>query len=605
MATQSIFQEKNINRMSKLIGAANIGFEQAETSVMPTGQFGFTAIIETDKTKLKSTSFDFEYDIPFDDDIVPNEAEIKIYNLTDDTISNFKKDNMVTITAGYGTDTGIILRGKISKVKTVFKDCDKITTIYVLDNFNYTDGYIVEETFSENTKASYILKTLLDKVGLPVNVFEIKRDHTYTSTTTVKGSITENIKTYANVCGVGVWVNKQGVYCQSICSGENISFTVCSKTGMIGSPEPYEESGTYEEYKDTVVGYTINMLAQHRMTTAAIVNVDSKNCNGAFRVCSGSHSYDGLSATTTIKCIEKITTEIVQTDGTSSSKSTSGVINKAIQWAVDIAKDNSHSYSQEVRWGPHYDCSSFAISAYQQAGLSVKEKGASYTGNMYDAFIACGFEDVTSSCNLSDGTGMKKGDVLLNKVHHAALVQKNGGTTVEARNTSYGIVADVTYRNYPWDCVLRYSKDNSVDSNGKWITGHMATTYGNTSSDDNGICGWNGLNYHNISGCHVAIPTYCIKQASCYNSIWANDDFPELANGYGTVLEVRSPDTGRTVKAVVADCGNFGPHNKYNHETALDLPPNTYNALGLSPGKHSIEYRVVGSVKSWNGEQLV
>ena len=36
-----------------------------------------------------------------------------------------------------------------------------------------------------------------------------------------------------------------------------------------------------------------------------------------------------------------------------------GVIDNAVQWATDIANDDSHWYSQDVRWGPHYDCSSF------------------------------------------------------------------------------------------------------------------------------------------------------------------------------------------------------------------------------------------------------
>ena len=137
----------------------------------------------------------------------------------------------------------------------------------------------------------------------------------------------------------------------------------------------------------------------------------------------------------------------------------SGEIERAIQWAVNIANDDTHKYSQATRWGPHYDCSSFAISAYEQAGVPVKSEGATYTGDMKNVFLKCGFEDVTSSCNLSTGAGMKRGDVLLNIVHHAALVQIDGGTTVEARSSSSGIVANVKYRNYPWDCVQRYTLD--------------------------------------------------------------------------------------------------------------------------------------------------
>ena len=135
-----------------------------------------------------------------------------------------------------------------------------------------------------------------------------------------------------------------------------------------------------------------------------------------------------------------------------------GVIDNAVQWATDIANDDSHWYSQDVRWGPHYDCSSFVITAYQNAGVPVKDNGATYTGDMYNVFISCGFKDVTSSCNLSNGAGMLKGDVLLNKADHTALVQADGGTTVEARGTlqklSVGLCTQIYQRRRRLYCKL-------------------------------------------------------------------------------------------------------------------------------------------------------
>ena len=153
-------------------------------------------------------------------------------------------------------------------------------------------------------------------------------------------------------------------------------------------------------------------------------------------------------------------------------------------------------------------------------------------------------------------------------------------------------------------------EDKTDDNTNTWITKWNATCYG-WVGDDNGVCGWNSVRFRAqnsntmlITGCHVAIPTYCVRQASCYNEAWAMEDFPELAGGYGTVLELRSPETGKTCRAVAADCGNFGPHNKYNHNTALDLPPNTLNSLGLSKSTHPIEYRVVGKISSWDGSPV-
>lgn len=91
-------------------------------------------------------------------------------------------------------------------------------------------------------------------------------------------------------------------------------------------------------------------------------------------------------------------------------------IKKAIDWAVSIAKDSSHGYSQYNRWGPDYDCSSFVIQAFQNAKVPVKTNGATYTGDMYNVFLRTGFEDVTSQVSLSTGAGLKMGDVLLDNV---------------------------------------------------------------------------------------------------------------------------------------------------------------------------------------------
>ena len=106
-------------------------------------------------------------------------------------------------------------------------------------------------------------------------------------------------------------------------------------------------------------------------------------------------------------------------------------IEKAVTWALQIAQDPAHGYDQAHRWGPDYDCSSLMISAWQQAGVPVKAAGATYTGNMFQAFLRCGFKDVTAEINLNNGTGLQRGDVLLNAQHHTAM-SIGGGQIVHA-----------------------------------------------------------------------------------------------------------------------------------------------------------------------------
>lgn len=151
----------------------------------------------------------------------------------------------------------------------------------------------------------------------------------------------------------------------------------------------------------------------------------------------------------------------------------SAVITEAVSWAVGIAQDDSHGYSQSNRWGPDYDCSSLVISAYEQAGVPVKEAGATYTANMRRAFEQCGFKSI----KYGSGTVLMKGDVLLNEKHHAALYIGNGQivqASIAETGKIYGKEGDQTTREiefrsfyvyrYGWDYILRYEEKESEDT---------------------------------------------------------------------------------------------------------------------------------------------
>lgn len=136
---------------------------------------------------------------------------------------------------------------------------------------------------------------------------------------------------------------------------------------------------------------------------------------------------------------------------------------KAVEWAIQTANDNSHGYSQADRWGPDYDCSSFVIQAYEQAGIPVRQGGASYTGNMRGAFLGCGFADVTNLVYLNTGSGLLPGDVLLNYSAHTCLYIGNGKVAncrtdeghPQAGDQSGSEIRVQSYWNFPWNCVLR------------------------------------------------------------------------------------------------------------------------------------------------------
>lgn len=151
------------------------------------------------------------------------------------------------------------------------------------------------------------------------------------------------------------------------------------------------------------------------------------------------------------------------------------IINAVCEWMVGIANDNSHGYSQDAnkRWlSPDVDCSSFVILSWENNGdgkTPVKSKyGATYTGNMKQAFTKAGFKAI----KFQKGMALIKGDVLLNEKHHTALylgdnrlVHASGSETggkygKEGDSTGKEVcVRDFYIPSYGWDYVLRYEED--------------------------------------------------------------------------------------------------------------------------------------------------
>lgn len=272
-------------------------------SNVPKGLFGRKAIITSWAVTIDSDELDFEFEVPFDYDLEANEAEITVYNLSSKTIKNLIYNKPITIKAGYKSDMGVIFSGYISKVTTKRDGVDKKTVIKALDSPDLKEKDLANVTYAKGTKASYILKDLINKTHLPIAAFQPKRDWTYKEKVTINSGLMDSIKKYSEVCGISTWINKGKVYAQHISKGTNSYFNVKVETGMIGSPEEFEEEITAEDYKDTVKGYNVKMLLQHRITTGSVVKINSEYVNGEYHVRAGKHTFTPDESYTEIEVI--------------------------------------------------------------------------------------------------------------------------------------------------------------------------------------------------------------------------------------------------------------------------------------------------------------
>ena len=121
------------------------------------------------------------------------------------------------------------------------------------------------------------------------------------------------------------------------------------------------------------------------------------------------------------------------------------LIERYVQWAIDIANDSSHGYTQDLerRWGyPDYDCSSLVISAVRSVGL--KTGDAAWTGNMRSELTKYGFVWHWGT------SGLRRGDILL--VHNSSRQHteiyigkgKTVGAHIAETGGIYGVGGDQT-----------------------------------------------------------------------------------------------------------------------------------------------------------------
>lgn len=259
----------------------------------------------------------------------------------------------------------------------------------------------------------------------------------------------------------------------------------------------------------------------------------------------------------------------------------SSAVESAIAWAIATANDNSHGYSQSSRWGPDYDCSSFVISAFRNAGIDTGT--ATYTGNMRSQFTQHGFQWIPWS-QIGGTYNLQRGDILLNEATHTEIYLGNNQNVGAHSNRGYPQTGDQTgtevsvsgYYNHPWDGVLRYTASSpctcSTDYAGNYYvstnslpltmrSGH-GTGYSTVISIPKGSQvyvsrsdgSWAHVEWNGYSGyCSMAYLTKVNEQAKSYQlHVWVSDtkmgDVPSkytLGNRYYICYELIDKTTGK------------------------------------------------------------
>jgi hypothetical protein len=151
-------------------------------------------------------------------------------------------------------------------------------------------------TFAKGTSGLTIIKRLCKDLGVKLAACSIPYDKVYKKGYRVTGLIENNLEEVVNDCKASMYYRRGKMVIRSIEEGDDEHCTLNSDTGLVESPEPFDDDTDGK-------GYTVKCLLQHRITTASIITVKSETASGKYRAKSGKHYSDGTDFMTEVNVI--------------------------------------------------------------------------------------------------------------------------------------------------------------------------------------------------------------------------------------------------------------------------------------------------------------
>ncbi|MDA3731578.1 hypothetical protein PBV87_08835 [Niameybacter massiliensis] len=233
--------------------------------------------------QIKYPELTVEFNETFDMDTTPLVSEIKLYNLSDNSIAAILQEKTVTVNAGY-QDTGLfcISKGELRQAFTKFEGRDKITTLRTL-NISPDINALYMKTYSKGTSLKDIFTDLLSGSGVNITTLQVpsvsipKAYH-------LKGKKVDVLKKLCKEFGISMTIDNTGLtQIGKVGSlGEDTGYLLKAETGLIGSPIPViDEEG--------LLKYEVKSMFLPGIKALSKLRIESKTLTGNVIVISGSH----------------------------------------------------------------------------------------------------------------------------------------------------------------------------------------------------------------------------------------------------------------------------------------------------------------------------
>ena len=252
--------------------------------------------VTADGRQFAYQGYEIHFTMTFDDTEDPDQASVKIYNLTPETENAIEVGGDFILESGYQGDVGTLLEGIITDVHGEVDGTERVCDIEATDSTEECLNKQVTKSFDPGTKASEVLDFVTSEAGLTMRENRLEDDVEYKRGYVADGKAREVIKDVViNDCKSKAVVTNQELsaipWTDAI---DDAGIVLSQDTGLIGTPTRI--SGDH-----TIRTYEAKCLLEHRLRAGMVVLVHSTTANGAFLIKKGTHKSDRSEHITTLE----------------------------------------------------------------------------------------------------------------------------------------------------------------------------------------------------------------------------------------------------------------------------------------------------------------
>lgn len=282
-------------------------------------QYGFEAkvvVYTRDNTltyqynKDLGKSVEIHFTVPFSTETEKQITEITLYNINPGHFNSIRQGDRVELYAGYHGDVGLLMSGTIFRTTTpTLDEADTAYTLRVLEGPDYTKLPKLNVTFSAGTYAETIVREVVKRSGMKLNIMNTNINKRYNEEYTAEGHPLEILSQIADDTKTSLFYLRGKLTWAFIFAGRNAeTFNLNVNTGLIGSPTVESRDDDWQDGDDDDGlgrwSFSCESILNYHLTTFARVDVHSKYLNHGMYVINGEHTFDGEQARTKFEGIE-------------------------------------------------------------------------------------------------------------------------------------------------------------------------------------------------------------------------------------------------------------------------------------------------------------